>query len=125
MLLAMLSMISSCENREVNHEDGPNFREIHEDIQYHFDQVEIDGLNYYLLERDRNNPHEGFGFMALDGRILTAKTDSALAYLKTIMEMQTRLNAKLNNTSYEAAEQESRELFEYFYQQNKLKKDSL
>lgn len=123
--MLLIGITFSCQNREVNHADGPNFREIHEDIQYHFDQVKIDGLNYYILERDRNNPHEGFGFMALDGRLLTAKQDSSIAYMKTILEMQVRLNAKLNNISYEASEQQANELFDFFYQQSRAVKDSV
>lgn len=117
--LSLVGILTACENREVNHEDGPNFREIHENIQYHFDEVVIDGLNYYVLERDRNNPHEGFGFMALDGRNLVAKQDSSIAYLKTILEMQVRLNAKLSNISYEQSEQETDALFKYFYEQSR------
>lgn len=123
--ILIVGLVISCENREVNHEDGPNFREIHEDIQYHFDHVEIDGLDYYVLERDRNNPHEGFGFMALDGRILTAKQDSSIAYMKTILEMQVRLNAKINNISYETSDKQASELFDYYYQQSKTVRDSL
>jgi len=32
-----------------------------------FDIIEIDGCEYLILERDRNNPHEGFGFMSHKG----------------------------------------------------------
>ena len=35
--------------------------------QLKFQTIVIDGCEYLILERDRNNPHEGFGFMAHKG----------------------------------------------------------
>ena len=32
-----------------------------------FTTITVDGCEYLILERDRNNPHEGFGFMAHKG----------------------------------------------------------
>lgn len=92
-----LSILSGCENREVNENEGPNFSEIHEEIEYHFDMVNIDGIDYHILERDRNNPHEGFGFMALDGQQFLSNQDSIKAYLKTMLTLQSEILSKLNN----------------------------
>lgn len=115
-LLAFFLLISiySCENREINQEEGPNFSEIHEDIQYNFDEVEINGLKYLILERDRNNPHEGFGFMALKGEINRYNQDSIKAYLKISIELQNRILSKLNNQSLESLNNDSdQKLLEY------------
>ncbi len=32
-----------------------------------FQTIVVEGCEYLILERDRNNPHEGFGFMAHKG----------------------------------------------------------
>ncbi|MEP2024353.1 MAG: hypothetical protein ABJH98_07320 [Reichenbachiella sp.] len=109
----IISGLFSCENRDVNHADGPNFSEIHEDIQYHFDQVEIEGHEYYILERDRNNPHEGFGFMAMKANRTIANQDSIKAYLKTLIDIQTDLLAIKNGISPQEAEANVNELFQF------------
>ncbi len=119
LIIGILTLLmGSCENRDVNYGSGPNFSEIHEDIHYHFDKVAIDGSEYYILERDRNNPHEGFGFMALKGTDLKANQDSIKAYLKTILDMQIRLSAKVNNQSEESAAEFADDLFQYYIQQS-------
>lgn len=100
LAIAMVALWS-CENRDVNHADGPNFSEIHEDIQYHFDQIDIDGHQYYILERDRNNPHEGFGFMAMKADRVIQNQDSIKAYLKTMLEVQTQILAAQRGATYE------------------------
>lgn len=97
VILIAVSLLFSCKNREVNPETGPNFSEIHENLEYHFDRIKIDGYEYFILERDRNNPHEGFGFMALNGTRIGENQDTIMAYLKTVLEVQTQLMAKLNN----------------------------
>ncbi|MFY0652540.1 MAG: hypothetical protein JXQ96_10925 [Cyclobacteriaceae bacterium] len=104
ILTASIALLySACENREVNPETGPDFSEIHENMEYHFDRVKIDGQEYFILERDRNNPHEGFGFMALNGTRMNTEQDTIKAYLKTLLEVQTQILAKVNNESSEEA----------------------
>lgn len=107
----LLTFLYSCENREVNQDEGPNFSEIHEEIEYHFDEVDINGLQYLILERDRNNPHEGFGFMALKGEQIRSNQDSIKAYLKTMLDLQNQILSKLNNRSIEEVNQNTQELF--------------
>ncbi|SMD31905.1 hypothetical protein SAMN04488029_0243 [Reichenbachiella faecimaris] len=116
--------LSACENRDVNHADGPNFSEIHEDIQYHFDQVEIEGHEYYILERDRNNPHEGFGFMAMKANKTMANQDSIKAYLKTLIDIQVELLAKENEISVEEAESSVNSLFQFHLRNSKSLRDN-
>ncbi|MEP3388023.1 MAG: hypothetical protein ABJO02_07540 [Reichenbachiella sp.] len=115
--------LSSCENRDVNHSDGPNFSEIHEDIQYHFDQVEIEGHEYFILERDRNNPHEGFGFMAMKANRTIANQDSIKAYLKTLIDLQTQVLADKNGSTVQEAEGQVNALFEYHLKNSKTLKN--
>ncbi|MEO9802109.1 MAG: hypothetical protein ABJF04_02625 [Reichenbachiella sp.] len=118
-LVLLMLCFSSCENRDVNHDDGPNFSEIHEDIQYHFDQVEIDGHEYFILERDRNNPHEGFGFMAMKANTSIDNQDSIKAYLKTLLDVQIQLLAAQNKTSINQTKDEVNELFEFHLSNSK------
>ena len=67
VLLASLVLVSACKNREVNMSSS-QIQEV--DIlsrEYNFHIIEIDGCHYLILEIDRNNPHEGFGFFAHRG----------------------------------------------------------
>ena len=100
-LLLMLSIfLPSCgPNREVSIDQGPGVREIHDNIEVHFDEVTVNGVEYLILEKDRNNPDEGFGFMALKGNLLVHHTDSAIAYLRTVIEVQAKILAKLDTIS--------------------------
>jgi hypothetical protein len=108
----------SCKNKEVNHEDGPNFNEIHENLRAHFDEVNIGGNDYYILERDRNNPHEGFGFMALKGNKIFQNQDSIKAYLKTLIDIQVQLLARRTNQPLKEVEKNTNELFLYHLENN-------
>jgi len=105
------TILYSCENTEVNQDEGPNFSEIHEEIQYNFDEVEINGIKYLILERDRNNPHEGFGFMALKGESNQRNQDTIKAYLKTMIDLQNQILSKINNEPIEGLDQISKDKF--------------
>ena len=114
-LCLMFTFFFSCENKEINADEGPNFSEIHEQIQYNFDEVEINGLKYLILERDRNNPHEGFGFMALKGESNRSNQDSIKAYLKTSIALQNMILSELKRMSLEEVESNTQLLFEKYY----------
>jgi len=90
-------LLSACKNRAIN--EGEEFRpkEIHEKIDYHFDNITVDGVEYLILSRDNNNPHEGFGFMAFRANELLKKQDSILAYLKVLGRMQTEIHSRMLN----------------------------
>ncbi|MEL7148883.1 MAG: hypothetical protein AAFO69_21085, partial [Bacteroidota bacterium] len=91
--------LQACKNRDVNPVDLET-REMHETIlPTDFDSITVNGIDYLLMERDRNNPHEGFGFMALNGRQLIKKQDSILAYQQLILENQIRILQKLEGTT--------------------------
>ncbi len=92
--------IESCKNREVTPEDL-EIRDIHTNFPDKFDTIQVFGQDYIILERDRNNPHEGFGFMALRGDKLFANQDSAKAYQRLILENQIRIIARLEGRTIE------------------------
>lgn len=117
-LIIFISALVACKNRDVSEGAGPNFNEIHEDIHYHFDKVAIEGAEYHILERDRNNPHEGFGFMALNGADIKSNQDSIKAYLKTILDFQVRISAKIEKLPEKQVEQFSNELLKYHIQKS-------
>lgn len=100
----LLLLTLACKNRALH--DGDEFkpRIIHED-ELSFDRIEVDGIEYLILEKDYNNPHEGFGFMAFRANQLMEKQDSVLAYLRTIGDMQSLIYARLYNVSLEQANQ--------------------
>ncbi len=89
LLLAIV--IIACENHDVNEGEQFKPREIHEDIVFHFDTITVDGIEYLILEKDNNNPHEGFGFMAFRANKLMEKQDTVLAYLRTLTDLQVEI----------------------------------
>ncbi len=103
-LISLIVLLGSCRNRAINEGEAFKPKERHENITFHFDPIEVDGVDYLILERDNNNPHEGFGFMAFRANVLIEKQDSLMAYLQTVTEMQTRIFAELTNTPIEEAE---------------------
>ena len=124
-------LLFSCENRDLN--EGEEFRpmKIHDSFQgSHFAKVTVDGVEYLIMERDNNNPHEGFGFMAFRGNQLIEKQDTVIAYLKSLYEMQTRIYAQTSNRNIEEVRTEANELLishlmEEQADLNRLEKDSL
>jgi len=114
-LIVIITSLLACKNRDVGEGIGPNFNEIHEDIHYHFDKVAIEGSEYHILERDRNNPHEGFGFMALNGVDIKTNQDSIKAYLKTVLDFQIRIISQLEKIPERQVEEFSDEMLKYHF----------
>ena len=94
-VLLLFVITYSCKNKAIN--EGEEFRpkEIHEKIDYHFDNISVDGVEYLILSRDNNNPHEGFGFMAFRANQMIRKQDSILAYLKALGQFHVEIHARL------------------------------
>ncbi len=67
LVMLTLLLIVGCENRDANPETNISMGEIHEEGEYHFTVILIDNCEYLMLMMDRNQPHEGFGFMAHKG----------------------------------------------------------
>lgn len=112
-----LLFLISCKNRDINEGEVFKPREIHENIVFHFDMIEVDGIEYLILEKDNNNPHEGFGFMAFRANKLMEKQDTVIAYLKTISEIQTRIYSSLTKKSEEAGIAEVNQLLKKYLKQ--------
>ncbi len=108
----LLLTIFSCENKDLNEGEAFKPREIHENIAFHFDKITVDGIEYLILEKDNNNPHEGFGFMAFRANVLMEKQDTILAYLKTITELQNRILANTRNADLSAVREETDQIFQ-------------
>lgn len=130
-LIATFLVFFSCQNRDLNEGEEFRPREVHDSFQdSHFAKVTIDGVEYLMMERDNNNPHEGFGFMAFRGNQLIEKQDTAIAYLKSVYEMQTRIYAVTSNRDIEDVRTEANELFLFHLKEeqldlNRLESDSL
>jgi hypothetical protein len=103
--LTLLSLVLvSCENRQINSDSNneQTYSDLSLDgIESHFQQIWLEDMQYFILERDRNNPHEGFGFMALKGNVLVNKQDSIIAYLQTSMQAQAEILSILKKTDLE------------------------
>ncbi len=114
LYLAVLVAVFGCKNRPIN--EGEDFRpkEIHENIDYHFDKIRVDGVEYLILSRDNNNPHEGFGFMAFRANQLIQKQDSAMAYLQTMAQLQKEMYAQQFNIPMEQVDQYTNGLFQKY-----------
>ncbi len=111
--IVCLVLVSSCRNKDIN--EGEEFRpravsDSFEDS--HFQRVRVDGVEYLMMERDNNNPHEGFGFMAFRANKLMEKQDTVLAYLKTLQTFQNKIYARVSNISEEQAKIEFEQIFE-------------
>ena len=55
----------------------------------------VDGVEYLLTERDNNNPHEGFGFMAFRANDLMEKQDTIISYLKAMQHFQNMMYSRM------------------------------
>ncbi|XOV94541.1 MAG: hypothetical protein ACFHWX_07515 [Bacteroidota bacterium] len=115
----------ACHNRDINEGEQFKPREIHEDIVFHFDTIIVDGVEYLILEKDNNNPHEGFGFMAFRANRLIEKQDTVLAYLRTLTEMQVEILSKLNNQSIEELTQRTNDKLKAYVEAQRPELQSL
>lgn len=111
-ILIIAAILTGCENKALHDSEEFKPREIHERIEFHFDRIKVDGVEYLILEKDNNNPHEGFGFMAFRANKLIEKQDTLLAYLKTVTQMQELLYARTYGVPLEKAKEIKNELLE-------------
>lgn len=113
ILLAVISIVvfSGCNNRDLNEGVAFRAREIHEKVDYHFDKIDVDGIEYLILEKDNNNPHEGFGFMAFRANLLMEKQDSIIAYLRTLTEVQNQILASVSRKPLAEVEDNTAAIF--------------
>ncbi len=110
VILLIITLIG-CKNQSLSEDEKFATREIHENVQWHFDKIDVDGVEYLILEKDNNNPHEGFGFMSIRANNILQKQDSILAYLKANQQMQAKLYASLYNVSEKKALDLNKDLY--------------
>lgn len=125
LFLVGLVLISSCENRDINEGEEFRPRAVRDNFDdTHFTKIEVDGVEYLMTERDNNNPHEGFGFMAFRANTVLEKQDSILSYLKTMQYFQALMYARTMNIPEDQALLEFDNKFqEFLYLENEeLKK---
>ena len=112
LLLSLIGGLLSCENRDIN--EGEEFRpravkDSFEDT--HFTKIEVDGVEYILTERDNNNPHEGFGFMAFRANDLLEKQDTLISYIKSMQYFQNKMYSRMYGISQDSGQREFNEKF--------------
>lgn len=123
--LALMTLLG-CQNRDINEGEEFRPREVHDSFNnVTFSTVQVDGIEYLMLERDNNNPHEGFGFMAFRANRLIEKQDSVLAHVKTIGEMQAKMYARLVGVSEEESAALYQQLFDVYLKQQQKELDVL
>ena len=112
LVTILLLALASCENKDINEGEKFRPRELHDDFNdSHFTKVTVDGVEYLMMERDNNNPHEGFGFMAFRANKVLEKQDSIISYLKAMQFFQNKMYSKLYNKSEDAGNTEFEEKF--------------
>ncbi|WP_436516134.1 hypothetical protein [Ekhidna sp. To15] len=117
----VLFLLLGCQNRDIN--EGEEFRpravkDSFEDT--HFTMVEVDGVEYILTERDNNNPHEGFGFMAFRANKLMEKQDTIISYLRTMSYFQNKMYARMYGIPEDSGQAEfESKLLEFLATENK------
>ncbi len=126
LIAASILLLVSCKNRDLN--EGEEFRpRVIEDNfkDSHFTRVKVDGVEYLMLERDNNNPHEGFGFMALRGNVMLEKQDTLLAYIKTVSDFQVKILAATTSKTETQVQAEFDELFKKHLNEEQQELDQL
>ncbi len=118
--------LSACKNRDVN--EGEEFRP--RPIKDNFDdsfftKLTVDGVEYIMMERDNNNPHEGFGFMAFRANKMLEKQDTLFAYLQAIQLFQNRIYARMFNLSDEEAQNQFNETIFNYLKKEQAELDAL
>lgn len=113
--IIFLIVLTSCENSDINEGEEFRPRAVRDTFNdTHFTKVVVDGVEYLMTERDNNNPHEGFGFMAFRANKLIEKQDSVLSYLRAIQAIQNKIYARMYNMSQMEAQAEFDALFVEF-----------
>jgi len=114
--IVVLSLVAyACANRDINEGEEFRPRAVPDNFNNtHFSLVEVDGVEYLMTERDNNNPHEGFGFMAFRANKLLEKQDSIISFLKAMQFYQNKIYARMYNVSEEEAQVQFSSTFQEF-----------
>ena len=108
-------LLIGCKNRDINEGEESTPRAVRDNFDdTHFTLITVDGVEYLMTERDNNNPHEGFGFMAFRANKVIEKQDSILSYLRAMQMYQNRMYARMFNLSEEEAQAQFDQTFKEF-----------
>lgn len=125
-LFICLTLIFSCENRDLNEGEKFRPRELHDDFKdSHFTLVKVDGVEYLMMERDNNNPHEGFGFMAFRANVMLEKQDTTIALMRSIADFQIQMMSLMTNESREKVTADFKTLFLKYLSEEQMELERL
>jgi len=114
ILLAAFCLFG-CSNRDINEGEEFRLRAVKDSFDnVEFAKVTVDGVEYLMMERDNNNPHEGFGFMAFRANKVIEKQDSIISFLKAMQFYQNKMYARMYNLSEEEAQLQFNGTFQEF-----------
>ena len=115
IILLCVILSAGCSNHDINEGEEFRLRAVRDSFdKVEFAKVTVDGVEYLMMERDNNNPHEGFGFMAFRANKLIEKQDSIISYLKAMQFYQNRMYARMFNISEEEAQIQYEQTFQGF-----------
>lgn len=124
--IALVISLGACENQDINEGEKFRPRELHDNFdESHFTKVTVDGVEYLMMERDNNNPHEGFGFMAFRANKLIEKQDTILSYLRSLQVFQNKIYARMYSISEEEAQSQFDEVLVDFLGQEYVELEEL
>ncbi|NQZ75787.1 MAG: hypothetical protein HRT61_06695 [Ekhidna sp.] len=107
IFICIAALILSCENTDINEGEEFRPRAVNDSFEdTHFTKITVDGVEYLLTERDNNNPHEGFGFMAFRANDLMKKQDTIISYLKAMQHFQNLMYSRMYKISTEEGQRE-------------------
>lgn len=116
LIAAIIVSVMSCQNRDINEGEEFRPRAVNDSFEdQHFTKVTVDGVEYIMTERDNNNPHEGFGFMAFRANTMLEKQDTLISYLKTLQFFQNKVYSRIYGISLDSGQAEfDAKLLEFF-----------
>lgn len=120
-VLCALALLISCQNRDINEGEEFRPRAVKDNFDdTHFTKITVDGVEYIMTERDNNNPHEGFGFMAFRANKLMEKQDTIISYLRAMQYFQSKIYSRMYRISEDSAQNEFEAKFiEYLLRENR------
>ncbi len=105
----------ACDNHDINEGEEFRLRAVKDSFDnVEFAKVTVDGVEYLMMERDNNNPHEGFGFMAFRANKVIEKQDSIISYLRTMQFYQNKMYARMFDLSEAEAQAQFNASFQDF-----------
>ncbi|WP_420318714.1 hypothetical protein [Ekhidna sp.] len=121
LFFGLLAILISCKNKDINEGEEFRPRAVNDNFEdTHFTKIKVDGVEYILTERDNNNPHEGFGFMAFRANKLMEKQDTIISYIRALQHFQNKIYTRMYEISEDSGQVAfEAKLIEFLKQENK------